>query len=372
MTTLAVGLMSGTSLDGVDAALVRLDGDAPTARLVAFRSEPYAAPERRRLLAAIAGGTSSELARLHVWLGRRFADATARLLEQAGVEPGAVAFVASHGQTVWHEPGEATLQLGDPAVIAERIGVTVVSDFRARDVAAGGQGAPLVPMADALLFGAPDGGRILLNVGGIANVTWVPRRGVLDGVVAFDTGPGIAVVDAVVRRMDPSVAFDVDGARAARGTVSNAVVDRLLEDAYFHAAPPKSTGRERFGDGYAEQLVAAVRAEHPRATPDDCIATALALTVRSIALQVRRWLPADGDLVISGGGARNLTLRSTLARALPERRTSAFSALFFDGDAKEAVAFALLGWLTLAGRAGNVPAATGAAGARVLGRITPA
>lgn len=368
---LGVGLMSGTSLDGVDAALVRFDGEAPDAELVAFHTTPYDPAERARILESLEHGSAGAIARLHTWLGERFADAAARVLAAAGVVPSALSFVASHGQTIWHEPPLATLQLGDPAVIAERLGVTVVSDFRPRDLAAGGQGAPLVPIADVLLFGDPTTSSVLLNIGGIANVTWVPRRAQLEGVVAFDTGPGVAVLDAVVRALDPAAAYDVDGARAARGRAVGAVVDRSLADPYFAAAPPKSTGREHFGTAYAAALVAAVRKAQPAASVEDCIATALVLTTRSIADQVRRWLPADGDVVVSGGGARNPTLLAELKRALPERRVVPFGERFFDGDAKEAVAFALLGWLTLRGRPGNVPSATGAAGPRVLGRITP-
>jgi anhydro-N-acetylmuramic acid kinase len=278
----------------------------------------------------------------------------------------------SHGQTVWHEPGRATLQLGDPAVIAERIGVPVVSDFRSRDVAAGGQGAPLVPMADALLFSDPNRPRILLNVGGMANVTWVPPGGEPDAVRGFDTGPGVAVMDAVVRQLRPGSTHDVDGVLAARGRSEDALVGALLEDPYFAGPPPKSTGREAFGDAFAAGLVREIQVRRAGATAEDCVATALALTVAAVADQIRRWLPADGaEVVVSGGGARNPVLMARLRETLAPRAVLAFDERFFDGDAKEAVAFALLGWLTLRGRPGNVPGATGAAGPRVLGRITP-
>jgi anhydro-N-acetylmuramic acid kinase len=372
-STLAVGLMSGTSLDGVDAALVRLTGDRPAAELAAFRSVPYEPAFRVRLLELIDHGWTRDAALLHVELGARFANAVAGLLAQAGIRAPDVAFVASHGQTVWHEPGLATLQLGDPAVIAERIGVPVVSDFRARDVAAGGQGAPLVPIADALLFAAPDRPRVLLNIGGMANVTWVPPGGAVDRVTAFDTGPGVAVVDAVVRLVRPGQAFDTDGALALAGRADEALVSDLLGDPFFVAPPPKSTGRETFGDAFARGLVREIRARRPEAADQDCVATATALTVATIADQVRRWLPADGaEIVASGGGVRNPAIVGGLTAALAGRPLSRFDDLFFDGDAKEAVAFALLGWLTLRNRTGNVPGATGARGPRVLGRVTPA
>jgi len=370
--TLAVGIMSGTSLDGVSTALVRLSETSPHAELVAFRVEPYSATERRQILDTITKGTTRDVTMLHVTLGERFATAVLRLLADAAVAARDLGFIASHGQTVWHEPGRATLQLGDPAVIAERVGVQVVSDFRARDVAAGGQGAPLVPLADVVLFGHPDRGRLLLNLGGMANVTWVPRRGLAVGAVAFDTGPGVAVIDAVTRRIDPGLPFDRDGARARRGHALPAVVDALLADEYFTQPPPKSTGRERFGPEFAEQLMALT--QQAGGSDDDAIATATALTVEAVASAISRWTPAakDDPLVISGGGARNPALVDGLIARLKPRRVEQFDDLFFDGEAKEALVFAFLGYLTLQGRPGNLPAATGARGPRVLGRITPA
>jgi anhydro-N-acetylmuramic acid kinase len=369
---LAVGVMSGTSLDGVSTALVRLDDDLLDAQLVAFRQEPYAAHERGQIIDAIARGGSKDLALLHVALGERFAGAVLELLAQAKVSPRDLAFVASHGQTIWHEPGKATLQLGEPAVIAERVGVRVVSDFRPRDVAAGGQGAPLVPLADVMLFGHPERGRLLLNLGGMANVTWVPRRGVTDGAVAFDTGPGVAVIDAVTRRLDPDASFDRDGERARRGKPVQKVLDALLGDAFFEQRPPKSTGRERFGLDFAERLIASVR--QAGGSDNDAVATATALTVEAVARAIERWTPAgsESELVISGGGARNPALVALLAARVRPRPVLPFERLFFDGEAKEALAFAFLGMLTVSGKPGNLPAATGARGPRVLGRITPA
>ncbi|HYT05376.1 MAG TPA: anhydro-N-acetylmuramic acid kinase [Gemmatimonadales bacterium] len=373
---LAIGLMSGTSLDGVSTALVRLRDDPLDAELVAFRQEPYTAAERGQIIDTIARGGSKELALLHVALGERFAGAVLGLLVVAKVAPRDVAFVASHGQTIWHEPGRATLQLGDPAVIAERVGARVVSDFRARDVAAGGQGAPLVPLADVMLFAHPERGRLLLNLGGMANVTWAPRRGVTEGAVAFDTGPGVAVIDAVTRRIDADAAFDRDGERARRGKPIQKVLDTLLGEPFFEQRPPKSTGRERFGLAFADRLIELV--EHAGGSANDAVATATALTVETVARAIERWTPAgagagaDAELVVSGGGARNPVLVEQLAARVRPRPLVPFDRLFFDGEAKEALAFAFLGYLTLAGKAGNLPAATGARGPRVLGRISPA
>jgi anhydro-N-acetylmuramic acid kinase len=222
-------------------------------------------------------------------------------------------------------------------------------------------------MADVLLFGAPEGPRALLNIGGMANVTWVPRRAVDEGVIAFDTGPGVAVIDAVARLVDPDAPFDEDGRLAAQGRVDEAVLAELLADPFFAAPPPRSTGRERYGEAYA-------RALHARVPGADGVATAVALTARSIAGAVTRFLPEGGDLVASGGGVHHPGLMAALAAALARAGRPApvrFDDLFFDGDAKEAVAFALLGYLTLHGQPGNVPSATGAPGPRVLGSVTP-
>ena len=367
MTELAIGLMSGTSLDGISACLVRIHGSSAV-ELLRFRTEPYSKEDRDAIRHGIYHGVARDLAILNVMLGERFAATVRGLMAEAGLRRTDVSFIASHGQTIWHEPRRATLQLGDPAIIAEQVGVRVISDFRSRDVAAGGEGAPLVPIADALLFGRKDGPRALMNIGGVANVSWVPRQGDTAGVVAFDTGPGVSVIDAVVRLVDPGARFDEDGARAARGTPVEEVVEEILRYPFFATMPPKSTGRELFGDPLATHLRGRV------ADPDDCIATALRLTVRSIADQMNKWLPAQrgNELLISGGGARNRTLVRQLEQALPAWDVRQFSDVFFDGDAKEAVAFALLGWLTTENRPGNVPSATGARGPRVLGRITPA
>src|SRR6266550_1880712 len=351
---LAVSVMSGTSLDGISTALVRWRDSA--VELVAFRQEPYSSAERGAIIDAMARGTPKDLAFLHVALGERFAGAVLALLAQARVSPKGLSFVASHGQTIWHEPGRATLQLGDAAVLAERLGVRVVSDFRARDVAAGGQGAPLVPLADVMLFGHEQRVRWLLNIGGIANVTWVPRRGVPDGAFAFDTGPGVGVIDSVTRRIDPEATYDVGGERARRGRPIAKLLDELLADAYFDQPPPKSTGRERFGIEYADKLLA--RVKKMGGSDNDAVA---------------RWGKDDtAEIVISGGGAKNPALVERLAAKVQPRPVVLFDQLFFNGEAKEAVAFAFLGMQTVSGKAGNLPAATGARGPRILGHITPA
>ena len=365
---LVVGLMSGTSLDGMDAALVRFRGP-DRAELVGFHSRSYVAAERRVLEEVIQGGDVAGLARLHARLGVWATEAVEHLLEGTGVSALELDLIAFHGQTAWHEPPLVSWQLGEPAILAERFGVRVVSSFRSRDVAAGGEGAPLVPMADVLLFGG-DAPRVLLNIGGMANLTFVRRRAMEEGAFAFDTGPGMVVIDSLARRVDPSVSFDRDGAISAAGTVHEDVLADLLADPYFDRRPPKSTGRERFGGTFADALAA-------RVPGPDGVATAVELTARSIARAIREWVPgartgqgAGIEVVVSGGGSRHPGVMRSLESHLGHvvRR---FEDLFFSADAKEAVAFALLGYLTVHGQPGNLPRATGAVGSRVLGSITP-
>lgn len=378
-----VGLMSGTSLDGVTAAVVRIGGGptqtAYAAEFLAFLTRPYTAEQRRRIERAIAEGVSAaEWCRLDFDVGGWLAEAAIAVLGEAGVTRDAVRAIASHGQTVWHEPGRATWQIGEPAVIAERTGIDVVSDFRVRDVAAGGQGAPLVSIADALLFASAREWRALQNLGGIGNVTIVPPGGALAGVRAFDTGPGVVVIDGVVRALYPELPYDVDGALARAGAPITDVVDDLLRDPYFAAPPPKSTGREYFSAAYVADFIARCRDRtrgpyRPGVTDADIVATAVSLTARSVADAYARFMPEPvTDVLVSGGGVRNPALFAALRDALAPRLVRRFDDVYFDGEAKEAVAFALLGYLHLHGEPGNVPSATGARGPRVLGKLTPA
>ena len=369
-----VGLMSGTSLDGIAAAVARFvpGVDHVTAELLAFRSIPYTPAQRDRLLRALEGANPAEYCRLNFDLGAWLADAAAAVLADAGVSREEVRAIASHGQTVWHEPGHSTWQFGEPAVIAERTGIGVVSDFRVRDIAAGGQGAPLVPIADALLFHDADRWRALQNLGGIGNVTVVPPGGDLTGVRAFDTGPGVGVIDGVTRMLVPELPYDIDGMLARRGRPCEEVVRQLLGEPYFAAPPPKSTGRELFTRAYMQKLIEMCRASC-RASTEDVIATAVDLTARSIADAYRRFLPEPiAEVVLSGGGARNPTLVDAIRSLLAPIQVARFDDVFFDGEAKEAVAFALMGYLFVEGRTGNVPGATGARGRRLLGKWSPA
>jgi anhydro-N-acetylmuramic acid kinase len=369
-----VGLMSGTSLDGISAAVARFS-DASDGRidvdLLAYSSRSYTAAQRTRLSAALGGGTPSEYCRLNFELGGWLADAAIEVMAEAGVARDEIVAIASHGQTVWHEPGHSTWQTGEAAVIAERTGVDVISDFRVRDVAAGGQGAPLVPIADAMLFSSPTEWRGLQNLGGIGNVTVVPPRGKIEGVRAFDTGPGVAVINGVTHAIRPELAYDIDGKLALAGKPNMRIVSELMNHPYFSSPPPKSTGRELFNSDYVQKLIAGARALG--SSDEDIIATAVQLTAESVGDAYRRFIAEPvREVLLSGGGAKNPALFAAIAKAAAPVSVRHFDEVFFDGEAKEAVAFALLGYLHVTKRSGNVPSATGARGPRVLGKRTPA
>jgi anhydro-N-acetylmuramic acid kinase len=370
--------MSGTSLDGISAAAVRFPDrlGAPGApagvpTLLAFRVTPYTDEQHARLRKALTGGTAQEYCRLAFDLGSWLAEAVIGVIADAGVARDEVRAIGSHGQSMWHEPLHSTWQIGEAAVIAERTGIDVVSDFRVRDVAAGGHGAPLVSMADSLIFSS-NNWRALQNIGGIGNVTVVPPNGNPEGVRAFDTGPGASVIDRVVRALRPDLPYDVDGRLAAAGTPIDEVVTHLLAAPYFVSPPPKSTGPELFDARYVQTLIERCRSTMPSASTEDIVATATSLTARSIAEAYSRFLPEPiTESIVSGGGARNPTLVAMIAKLIAPIEVRSFSEVFFDGEAKEAVAFALLAHLHVNGRPGNVPRATGAKGPRILGKLTP-
>jgi len=367
-----VGLMSGTSLDGISAAVVRFaaSGSLMQHELLAFVTTPYSESQRERISAAMIHATASEYCALNFDMGDWFANTALAAMQRAGVGVKDVRAIASHGQTIWHSPRRATWQIGEAAVIAERTGVDVISDFRVRDVAAGGEGAPLVPIADALLYNDVQDWRLLQNIGGIGNVSVVPPRGEISGVRAFDTGPGVVLVDYLVRELYPRMQFDEGGAIARSGRVHADVVTALLQDDYFAQSPPKSTGREYFGSSFADRLRLMVGDGAPNA---DVIATATSLTARSIGDAVRRFVREPvAEMVVSGGGAHNAALVDALRESIQPLRLTLFDDVYYDGEAKEAVAFALLGYLHLSRRPGNVTGATGALGPRVLGKLTPA
>ena len=365
---IAVGLMSGTSLDGIDAALVRIRPTAASYKvdLLNFLTHPFHPDLLERLHAALPpnSGNVAEMASLHHALGEAFADAA---LEAASDMP--IDFVSSHGQTMWHD-GDAhiTMQLTDPFVIRERVSATVCYDFRSADCAAGGHGAPLVPYVDALLLASDEEDRVAINIGGIANLTSLPRGCGAYDVVAFDSGPGNMLIDAFVReRSGGTLTFDRDGAFALAGKVNEDALRSMLEDPYFALPPPKTTGRERFGAQFLRARAAALAA----VSLEDGAATLAAFTAATLADAVRSTAPAEARVLVSGGGSRNKAIMRELGERLPGHRVERSDAMNLHSDAKEAIAFAILGYETLRGRAANVPRVTGASHRVVLGAIAP-
>jgi anhydro-N-acetylmuramic acid kinase len=367
-----VGLLSGTSADGTDAAVVEIAGSGETTRasVLSFHTRPFPEALRRRTLAA-GSASAAEICTLNVLLAEEFARAALDAIEHAGLTPGDVHLIGSHGQTVCHQPRSAgqigaTLQLGEPAVIAERTGLPVVSGFRTRDMAAGGEGAPLVPLVDALLFRPQRGGRALQNIGGIANVTVLTHEG---PPVAFDNGPGNMALDAVARVASRGQdGFDRNGARAARGTIDEPLLAELGGHPFLDLPPPRSTGREQFGPHFVAPLLGRFRGRE-----DDLIATLTLFSAQAIAWSYERFVfPSTSvdEIYVSGGGVHNQTLMGHLERLMAPRKVASLTALGIDPDAKEAIAFAVLANETLHGRPGNVPTVTGAGGPRVLGTVT--
>jgi len=375
--------MSGTSADGIDAvvAAVRGRGRALRVRLRAHVHVPFPPRFRQRVLHACLHGTVAEICELNFALGERFAAAARAAIGRAGLTPAQITAIGSHGQTVHHlphAPHPATLQIGEPCVIAERTGITTVADFRVRDVAAGGQGAPLVPYADWALFTDDARPRIVQNLGGIANLTFLPPGARLEDVLAFDTGPGNMVLDAVVATLTHGrLACDRDGRLAARGQVSAALLARCLQHPFLRRRPPKTTGREEFGERFVQEFFARARKLH--LSDADLAATATAFTAESIADAYRRFVfprlaPAARprlQIILGGGGANNPTLRRMLVERIGCGELLTHRHFGIPDAAKEALAFAVLAHATLHGQPANVPGATGARRPVVLGKIVP-
>ncbi|HIT33948.1 MAG TPA: anhydro-N-acetylmuramic acid kinase [Candidatus Faecousia intestinigallinarum] len=374
---LVVGLMSGTSADGVDAALTRITGWGLDTRVepLGFHFLPFSPETRQRILTLCGGevGGSREICLMAVHLGKLYAQAVGELLQKTGAA--SIDLIGVHGQTVYHIPEETpylgtslrgTLQIGDPSYLAEEFRCPVVSDFRIRDMAAGGLGAPLVPYTEFLLYRSEREDVALQNIGGIGNITFLPAGGRLEDVVAFDTGPGNMVMDALASRLTHGeAAYDDGGRLAAAGKVIPEMLAWMLEDPYLAKQPPKTTGREYYGAEYVEKLLRF--GDYPM---QDVLATATRFTAESIALSLRRFAPRlPARLVVGGGGSRNPTLLRFLQQALPACKIQTQEDLGLDSDAKEAVAFAILANEALFASCNNAPAATGARHGVVMGRI---
>jgi anhydro-N-acetylmuramic acid kinase len=383
-TMTVAGIMSGTSADGIDVAVVRIAPGKLRPRVTLLAHEGFAFPAalRRAVLAAMNASaiSTAELARLNWRLGLAYAEAVSATLAQHKVK---LDLIGCHGQTLYHKPRaegyagrrfSCTWQLGEPAVIAAAIGVPVVSNFRPADMLAGGQGAPLVPLLDYVLFADAKRGRVLQNIGGIANLTAIPAGAAADAVIAFDTGPGNMVVDALAQELF-NKKFDRNGNIAAQGAVLAPVLAEALRNSYFKQKPPRTAGREQFGRAYAAKFLAECRRYSKR--PEDALATATALTAETIARSYKTYVLRGMkgravDYIVSGGGARNATLMAMLAARLEPLgcELAASEEFGLPAEAKEAAAFALLAWQTWHHLPGNLPRATGAARPVVLGQVT--
>jgi anhydro-N-acetylmuramic acid kinase len=382
-TMTVAGIMSGTSADGIDVAVVRIAPGKlrPKITLLAHEGFHFPSPLRRAVLAAMNATSTStaELARLNWRLGIAYTEAVEETLKRHNVK---LDLIGCHGQTVYHQPRAATYagrrftctwQLGESAVLATTLGIPVVSNFRPADMAVGGQGAPLVPLLDYALFAHPKRGRVLQNIGGIANLTAIPAGAGPDAVIAFDNGPGNMVIDALAQQLYGKK-FDRNGAFAAKGVVLKPVLASALRNAYFQIRPPRTAGREQFGREYAAKFLAACKKRSDK--PEDALATATAMTAETIAASykqfVRRKMKGGVDYIVSGGGARNHTLMAMLAARLEPLgcELAASEEFGLPVEAKEAAAFALLAWQTWHHLPGNVPAATGATRPAILGQVT--
>ncbi len=362
-----IGLISGTSLDGIDAALV--DFSTGNARLHTAQHTPYAGPLLSELRSLCQPGNNEidRLGELDRQVGLAFAEAVESLIGQAGVEAEQITAIGSHGQTVRHRPGSNhpfTLQIGDPNTLAEHTGITTIADFRRRDIAAGGEGAPLVPAFHEALFRTQEQPRVILNLGGIANITCLPPLGA-GPVLGYDTGPANTLLDAWIARHQGQ-AFDSDGRWAASGQLHESLLNELLEEPYFDLPSPKSTGTEYFNLAWLENLLPS-----PLPPAEDVQRTLAELTARSVADAIRREGYAGDEVLVCGGGTHNRFLLNLLKRQLPDSTVASVAQYGLDPDWIEAMAFAWLARQTLAGLAGNLPSVTGARRAVPLGAIYP-
>ena len=382
---LVLGLMSGTSADGIDVALARISGAPPQldAQLLGHTSSKFPAALRKEILRVAEQHlvTAGDLSQLNFRLGEIFAEAALAACRKFRVSPKRIALIGSHGQTIFHQgkpapylgrPTASTLQIGEPSVIAARTGITTVSDFRPADIALGGQGAPLVPYADYLLYRHEKLGRISLNLGGIANITAIPAAAKPEQILAFDTGPANMLIDALVAHFTHGrQRFDENARIAQTGSSVPALLDELMRDPYLKLAPPKSTGREYYGHAYLKKVLALDK-KH-RANPADLIRAATIFTALSVVDALNRFVLSKTkihQIIVSGGGARNPLILAQLSAALSSIAILPSSQLGIQEDAKEAFAFALLAYETFHRRPGNLPSATGAHAPAILGKIS--
>ena len=380
---LVIGFMSGTSADGIDAVLAEIYGHGTATRVKQrdFVFIPFAPEVRAEILRLASGGSAAaaDFCRMNFLLGELYCEAGRELCRHAGVSKADIDLIGNHGQTFWHIPNEeeylghrlrSTLQLGEDAMLAEEFSCPVIGDFRVRDMAAGGLGAPLVPYTEFLLYRSETEHTALQNIGGIGNITLLPAGCALSDVTAFDTGPGNMLIDAAIARItNGEKRYDANGAMAASGRVSEALLAQLMRDPYLSRRPPKTTGREHYGAAFVDGIFAA--ANERKLSDADILATVTDFTAQTIAAAIRDFCTVrPARLIVGGGGSRNGTLMADIAAALPDVRVLTNEDLGFDGDAKEAVAFAVLANEAIFARCSNAPGATGARHGAVLGKIT--
>lgn len=370
----AIGIMSGTSLDGVDAALVKITGvnEETEVELIAFETLKISKKIDQQIRESFSIETSNSalISSLNVELGELFADAAIKVSEVAEINLKDIDFIASHGQTIYHIPEEtgkyhsSTLQIGEASVIAEKTGCTIVSDFRPRDMAVGGQGAPIVPYSEYLLYRHHERTRLLQNIGGIGNVTVIPSNASLNDLVAFDTGPGNMIINELTQHFY-NESYDKDGTHAQEGTVNKKVLEDWMNLPFILREPPKTTGREEFGLQFVQEYL-----NKYTLSAEDWLATATMFTAKSIAKSVEKYITEKTDLIIGGGGSYNPILVQMIKEALPAVSVIRQEDLDFSSDAKEAIAMTILGNQTLHQQPSNVPSATGAAKPVILGSVT--
>jgi len=374
------GLMSGTSADGVDVAIIDFAIDA--VKVLAFDTYPYPPCVGKAISKLFSNEKTmiSDICHLNFAIGEVFADAVLKLCRKSRISINSIDLIGSHGQTIYHNPKgtrfgklllRSTLQIGEPCVIAGRTGKTVVADFRPADIAAGGQGAPLVPYADYLLFSHKKKNRIVQNIGGIANLTWLKARAGIENILAFDTGPGNMIIDHIANLITKGrYRYDVDGRIAAKGKVNARLLEKLMQHKFLKKCPPKSTGREEFGAAFSNRLYNT--AAKAGLKPADILATVTAFTARSIIAAYRRFLPhLPDEVILCGGGAKNKTLVKMLKEQIEPTKVLLTDDFGINADAKEAISFAILAGETIRGIPNNVPSATGAKTPVVLGKIIP-
>lgn len=372
--------MSGTSIDGVDVAIVDINNQSQ--KMLGFGTVPYSASLRRILFSLFEPQTSqvNDICHYNFVVGHVFAKALISICDRISIPLDSIDLIGSHGQTIYHNPNgkifsghkiRSTLQIGEPSIIAQETGIVTVADFRCRDIACGGQGAPLVPFSDAVLFGHLELNRAIQNIGGIANVTFLPAASGTEKITAFDTGPGNMVIDGLITlATNGRKKYDKNGMIAAKGQVNLKLLKDLMDHRYFRQSPPKTCGREEFGLQYCQSLYK--KAIKKNISKIDLIATATAFTAKTIVNAYRRYLPMKADeVILCGGGARNCTLMKMIQKELKNTTVMTTEAYGIDPDAKEAISFAILAWATIKGIANNVPGATGATQTAILGKIIP-